>query len=321
MITRLAAAIGCGLLCLAPVSTLADTHHPLDPLTWQEHWAVLEILLDAGKLDDKTTFNRIALKPPPKESVWSWKPGTTIPREAEVYGRQDTQAFEAVVDLDRRRVSTWKEVKGVHTNWLDKEYRPDLLDELVKRPEFLAALQKRGIRTALFLDCVVLPLGYLERKEYANRRTAMVLCNSIQGVRNVYTRAIDGLIVTVDMDSKEILEISDESAVPVPQTNADYDDETIGPLREFSSPIEIRQPLGPGFTIDGHLVSWDKWRFHLRSDPRIGTVISTVTWRDGDTDRPVLYEGSLSEIFVPYMDPSHDWYVRTFLDAGEYSAG
>jgi primary-amine oxidase len=316
MITRLATAIGCGLLCLAPVSTLADSRHPLDPLSWQEQWAVLEVLLAAGKLDEDTTFNRIALKPPAKDRVWSYQPGMVMSRQAEVYGRQGKQVFEAVVALDRNSVAAWKEVSGVQAAFLEKDFKPDLIDELKKRPEFLAALRERGIENPMFVDCFVAPLGYLGQQEYANRRIAMAHCGSAAGVRNNWPRGIEGLVVTLDMDSKEILEIVDESTVPVPRTSADYDDETIGPLRTFPSPIEIRQPLGPGFKIEGHVVSWDKWRFHLRSDARVGTIISTVTWRDGDADRPVLYEGNLSEIFVPYMDPSRNWYTRTFLDAG-----
>jgi len=321
MTSRFAAALGCALLCLAPISTLANDRHPLDPLSWQEQWAVLEVLLAAGKLDEKTSFNRIALKPPAKDGVWSYKPGMTVSRQAEVYGRQGNQVFEAVVDLDRKSVAAWKEVSGVQAAWLEKDFEPSMIDELKKRPEFLAALRKRGIEHPLFVDCFAIPVGYLGEQEFAGRRIAMVLCNPAQGIRNDWVRRVDGLIVVLDMDSEQILEITDDSAVPVPQTTADLDDATIGPLREFPSPIEIRQPLGPGFKLDGHVVSWDKWRFHLRPDARVGTIISTVSWRDGDSERPVLYEGHLSEIFVPYMDPNRDWYTRAFLDAGEYSAG
>src|SRR5262249_29459075 len=63
------------------------------------------------------------------------------------------------------------------------------------------------------------------------------------------------------------------------------------------------------------------WTFHVRVDHRVGIVLSTVRYRDGNRDRPILYEGSLSELFVPYMDPASPWYAQNFLDAGEFSFG
>jgi primary-amine oxidase len=79
--------------------------------------------------------------------------------------------------------------------------------------------------------------------------------------------------------------------------------------------------LGPGFQIQGHVVEWQKWRFHVRSDQRVGAIVSTVTYNEGGRRRQILYEGHLSEMFVPYMDPSFDWRRRNFFDAGEFNAG
>jgi primary-amine oxidase len=119
-----------------------------------------------------------------------------------------------------------------------------------------------------------------------------------------------------------VVRVVDEGAVPIPSTNADYDPTSIGTSRQVPSPIRVDQPLGPGFRIDGHVVEWQKWRFHVRSDQRVGTVISTVSYGDGDRRRPVLYQGTLSEIFVPYMDPaSRSTSVTFWTRASSMQAG
>jgi primary-amine oxidase len=46
-----------------------------------------------------------------------------------------------------------------------------------------------------------------------------------------------------------------------------------------------------------------------------------VGYEDGGRVRPVLYRGSLSEMVVPYGDPSGGWFFRNSFDAGELGLG
>jgi len=34
-----------------------------------------------------------------------------------------------------------------------------------------------------------------------------------------------------------------------------------------------------------------------------------------------MYEASMSELYVPYMDPAESWATRVFVDAGEFYPG
>ena len=125
---------------------------------------------------------------------------------------------------------------------------------------------------------------------------------------------IEGLTILWDGNDKKVLRVIDTGAVPVPQVEANYD---LAPLRAAASPMKVEQPMGPGFRLDGQSVGWEKWSLHFRIDRRTGLVVTNVGYQDGDRVRSILYEGSLSEIFVPYMDPGERWFAKTFFDAGE----
>ena len=310
------------LSCWLVTSPLAaqSVEHPLDPLSFREYWAVLEVLQQAGHVNPDTRFSIVNLREPPKELVWKWSKGTAIPREASALVRKGPETYEAIVDVAARRLVSWTQLRDMQPNWLAEEYGA-MTAEVKKHPAFVEALKKRGITDLTFLTCSALPPGYFATDEQRGKRIANVTCSDPRGVRNTWPRGISGLTAVVDLTAKQVVRVVDEGNIPIPATTADYDAASIGTPRQVPSPLRVDQPLGPGFRLDGHVVEWQKWRFHVRPDQRVGTVISTVAYGEGDQRRPVLYQGSLSEIFVPYMDPSFTWYQRNFLDAGEFNAG
>jgi len=317
-IRALFAALFCALIVFDTVG--AQVRHPLDPLTYQEHWTVLEVLRDAGRYDNQTGVALVSLIEPAKDSVWWWQAGRSFARRAEAVLVRDGRTYEAVIDVAGRRLLSYDSVPGAQAHWLGYEYG-SMDAEVKEHPEFIAAMRRRGITDFTFIDCGGAPPGRFGVPEYEGRRIAYVSCYDARGVRNTFTRTIEGLTVVFDMNSREVLRVIDEGVVPVPATNADYDVGAIGPLRDPLPPLTVTQPLGPGYRIDGYNVTWDAWSFHVRPDFRTGMIVSTVRWRDGERQRPVLYQGHLSELFVPYMDPAPSWYVRNFLDLGEYIAG
>jgi primary-amine oxidase len=313
--------VGFWLLSAAAIPLAAQkVEHPLDPLNYQEYWTALDVLHAAGHLNEETRFSIVNLHQPPKDFIWSWSQGKDFPREAFAVARQGADAFEALIDLKQRRVISWKKLEGVQPNWLGEEFRA-MEKEVKKHPDFIAAMKKRGISDFTFIECGALPPGYFGGDEERGRRIAHIQCKDTAGVRNTWPREIAGLTAIVDINAKQVVRIVDEGLTPIAKVVADFDPASIGTAREVRSPIRIDQPLGPGFQLQGHVVEWQKWRLHVRPDQRVGTIISTVTYNDGARRRQVMYEGHLSEMFVPYMDPSFDWRRRNFFDAGEFNAG
>ena len=86
-------------------------------------------------------------------------------------------------------------------------------------------------------------------------------------------------------------------------------------------PLEISQPEGPSFTVDGYEVRWQKWRFRVGFTSREGLVLHQVAYEDQGRIRPILYRASLSEMQVPYGDPTQTHRKKNAFDVGEYGIG
>jgi primary-amine oxidase len=290
--------------------------HPLDALKSHEYWDVYDVLRDSGKMDADTITTSVLLHEPAKDRVLAWKPGDPVFREAEVILLRKGIAIEALVDISAHKLESWKERKDVRAPIVDSEHHA--IEELIKKdPRVVEALKKRGITDLAPVECFGDPFGYFALPELEGHRIVRGECADTHGVYLPWGRGIEGLWIEVDATEKKVLKVVDEGPIPVPQTPINYQDlPTLA--RPGTTPIAVSQPLGPSFQIKGAEVSWQNWRFRFRLDPRLGAIINLVEIQDGDRFRSVLYEGSFSELFVPYMDPATGWATRVFIDAGEF---
>lgn len=302
------------LLLVAPPAGAAS--HPLDGLSSAEHWTVRETLRAAGKLGEGVRVVSVDLHEPPKAEVLAWKAGAAFRREALVVLTRAGKASEAVVDLAGRKLVSFRDVAG-QASLLESE-QESIVELVEKDPRIVAGLEKRGIVDRATVHCYGGSPGYFGTKDEDGRRLALVRCWDRRGVYNADARPVDGLYAYVDILTKTILRVVDEGAPPVAAGPVDLDPEAVGTLREVPGPLRVEQPLGRGFRRDGGIVKWQNWTFHVRLENRRGAVVSLVHYDDAGRDRSVMFEGALSEIFVPYMDPGENFYNSTYIDLGEY---
>jgi primary-amine oxidase len=315
------------LLVTQQVTSAQQLKHPLDALSEAEITASVETLKAKGLVKEDSRFATIHLDEPLKEAVWNWKPGTALPgRKAFVGVKQGPQIFEGIVDIAAKSVVSWQEVKGVQPGILAEEY--ELARELVGADSrWQVAMRKRGIKDLdkVVCDPMMYPPGYFGPSPFENRRLLAVVCGLETGDKNFWAHPIEGIKALVDLNTKEVVEVQDTGVVPIPQQAAGLGLQSarsqVRKMRQAPKLLQIAQPKGHTFKVNGQVVSWQNWQFHFRIDPRVGPVLSTVTYNDQGKARKVMYVGSVSEIFVPYGDPDSEWYDKTFMDAGEFYLG
>jgi primary-amine oxidase len=310
------------LACLCTISAVAQTAgplHPLDGLTTAEYWAAYDVLQQAGHAEPDTFFTSVLLREPAKDLVLSWTEGTPIPREADVILLQRGKTFEARVDLAARKLISWQEKTDVQAPFLASEMFG--ADEAIKNePLVIEALKKRGFTDLNIVRCAALPLAYAAVPEQDTQRIGFGGCSEQHGFYHSWGRSIEGLTLQMDMVTKKVLKVVDTEIVPVADGAVNYEEISERP-RAGTKSIAISQPMGVSFQIERGEISWQNWRLRFRIDQRVGIVVNLVRFDDGGRLRPVMYEGSLSELYVPYMDPSNGWNNRVFIDAGEFYAG
>lgn len=309
------------MLLAAAAMAISSAHaqtpvHPLDQLSAREHWVIYEALQGSGKLDSTFRILFEGLREPPKAEVLAWRPGQPFRREATVHLTQGKFGYEATVDVAAKKVLAWTQLPGKQFMTSGAESRA--AEALaMKDPRVKEALRKRGVTDFTHVSCGPQNNGYFDLPEERNNRVLHLTCGDDRGRISGYGETFEGLVVVVDLTNEKVLRLLDGGGARSGLPDG-HSPEEIGPTRAPVNPVEMVQPRGPSYTLDGHEVAWQNWRFHFRMDMRRGLVLSRVRYLDGGRERSVMYQGSLSELFVPYMDPADPWNYQGYFDLGTY---
>ena len=299
--------------------------HPLEPLTAGEISNAAAIVCEQATLGPRARFISITLHEPSKEQVLAFPPdGEVIDREAEIILLDPSQpgAFEALVSLSQGKLLSWEYVQGVQPAVTFEEILE--VENLVKQdPQFQTVLARRGITDMRLVMVEPWPAGYYGAEDDpAGRR----LSRPIVFVRdsphdNGHAHPVEGVVVLVDLGTMQVVRVEDYGVVPVPPAPGNYTPEAVGQLRTDLKPLEITQPDGPSFQVNGHQVTWQKWHLRIGWTAREGLVLYTLGYEDQGRVRPILYRASMAEMIVSYGDPAPTHYRKNVLDEGEHGLG
>jgi primary-amine oxidase len=200
-------------------------------------------------------------------------------------------------------------------------------------PEVIAVLEQRGITGTDGL-CLPRTVGrfFADIANPVNDRLMRFDCFNIRGqsglgllpTSSAFARPVEGFSILFDIEQLELIELTDAfkgSDHPPNDFEVIEFHESALDTRPALKPMVITQPEGQNFEITGSQINWQGWQFHLRFDPRQGTILNNIGVVSDQGFRPVAYEIAMSEMFVPYQDPDAHWFYRAYFDMGEYGFG
>lgn len=291
--------------------------HPLDPLSKQEIQLVAQIVRQ-DKGQDKVWFNSISLKDPPKADMLAFLQGGKEPTriaECVLLERVTGTVFDGDIDVKAAKVLHWKVITDAQPTIIPDDL---LASEVIVRkdPEVIRLCKELGIDDMNKVMCDGWALGYDPRYGSHHRVQQGLLYLQISETDNMYAHPLPFFPI-IDVEAEKVLTIdvrAVEHHVPIPMASHDY---YVDKHRTDLKPIEITQPQGPSFKLNGNELSWLNWKMHVGFNYREGIVINNLTW----ADRSIMWRMSLCEMIVPYGDPDEPYVRKHAFDVSEYGLG
>ncbi|EEY66177.1 copper amine oxidase, putative [Phytophthora infestans T30-4] len=281
-----------------------DIKHPLDPVTADEVRTVKQVLADAGYSSPEMRYAYVMLFEPDHATLDKFFEAgqlTEIPREIGVLVLDQTTNVtrDFVVDVVARRIVKEVELDPKTDGQipiLDQDYWDG--DSICKAdPDYIAALAKRGITDLDMVRGEQFSAGVFGYEgEEGNRMIRVLSFLKVEITHAMYGHPIDGLVAHADLTNRKVLKLVDTGYTHIPMESGDYLDPKItGPMRTDMKPLHIKQPQG--------------------------LTLHDISFNDRGRKRKILNRASVSEMVVPYGEPSptHDW--QNYFDAGEYQFG
>ncbi len=293
--------------------------HPLEPLTPSEISQVASIVKAEPGLPSPLLFETIELKEPEKSVVRGINTGGAIPREVRVnvFRSGDIGVWRLVVSLDEEKVTAIKHFSEARPMIQLEEFME--IEAMVKAdPAFIAACEMRGI-TEMERVCVdPWSAGNFGIASEADRH----LCHtfawlSIGDEENYYAHPIEGLNAVVDIKRREVIRVDDHGVVPIPRQPFEYGAKAQAKVRDDLRPIDLVQPEGVSFRLEGHQLTWHEWSLVIGFNPRESLTLHDIRYGG----RPVVYRASIAEMVVPYGSPEGGHFRKNVFDIGEYGIG
>jgi len=300
------------------------TPHPLDPITAPEIVRAVRLARTAPGLSDRVRIVSVEAREPEKSVYHAWKAGgPDPPREAFCVLVDNGRGcgVEVIVSLvDDRFVSVVDLAPGVQPAIHGDEFA-SVVEIVRDDPRYVEALRARGIDPAT-VHVEPWASGTFEAGPGRLNRSLTWVREDSDG-DNFYARPVYGLVAVVDLHERRVLRVDDHGPGTPPPSGegAQYRDAGGRPYRNDLRPIEITQPEGASFTLDGNRLSWQKWDLHVGFHPREGLTLHDIGYTDEGERRSICHCASIAELVIPYGDPNPTTHFKNVFDIGEYGLG
>ena len=294
--------------------------HPLDQITSEEINKAVDLCKSHQDFCEETVFISISLIEPDKDLLRKGS-DVKLSRKLKIRGIDSNSdgGFVSILDISNNKIISLDRVSNdAQVTYSMAEVF--MAQELTKaNKDYQEALEKRGITDLELIQIDPWPAGGIVHESIEPGHRAMKTISFLKENQtdNAYAKPINGIISHVDLTLKQVTFVEDHGVVKLPKAHGRYDADSQSELRDEPKKIDITQPEGPGFVIEGNHISWEGWELRASVNPDEGPVLHQVSLNG----RSILHRAALSDMVVPYgtADPMHSW--KAVHDGTEYGFG